>query len=503
MKKLFALLTVVILIVSSVLPAMADSVPADDDTSWEDKIADKENWEAMKAEIPDGTTTANVYFVTRADQRDVAALKHQKMAEQGFVFDEETQSFTYSYYAAIAEEMGVSVEELDKDSNDVKQKMITYYNQEYSYFIDALQELNTQIIEQYLADYPEINSIGRIINYDDLLCGLFMELSVADIEALAKLDCIDNISIDYGMIPSDDESVDDTDGEAGEQLSLAGRSTSYSGYIYNDDIWKTGVNSKDGARTAPVIHRFDSKAELEAFVEKYEPDDRGYDEVPPAREKLAEYDDAFFDRYALILVHFTSSSSCRWQLDGLTWYEDSKTLDVSYRATEYPYGQNDDEQGWFLTVPVLKAKIAGCLEYTVDFWENRWDGGAIAPAEPDEPLPPEDSSEDPSEDPSSEEPSEDITTEEPSEDVTSEDSSDAESSAETVTVTYGDVNGDGDINSLDAAQTLKYDAKLITLEGDALVCADVNGDGTANSLDAAQVLKYDAKLIDGFFTEAE
>ncbi len=65
-------------------------------------------------------------------------------------------------------------------------------------------------------------------------------------------------------------------------------------------------------------------------------------------------------------------------------------------------------------------------------------------------------------------------------------------------ITYGDVNGDGKINSLDAAQVLKHDAMLITLSAEALVNADVNDDGKVNSIDAAQILKYDAFLIDEF-----
>lgn len=56
----------------------------------------------------------------------------------------------------------------------------------------------------------------------------------------------------------------------------------------------------------------------------------------------------------------------------------------------------------------------------------------------------------------------------------------------------GDVNGDGKINSLDAAFVLKYDAGL-WICGLASGCAgDVNGDGKANSLDAALILRYDA-----------
>ncbi len=71
-----------------------------------------------------------------------------------------------------------------------------------------------------------------------------------------------------------------------------------------------------------------------------------------------------------------------------------------------------------------------------------------------------------------------------------------------VDVVYGDVNGDGTIDSLDAAQVLKYDALLVELNSDALVAADVNGDEFVDSLDAAQVLKYDALLIDSFTVEA-
>lgn len=62
----------------------------------------------------------------------------------------------------------------------------------------------------------------------------------------------------------------------------------------------------------------------------------------------------------------------------------------------------------------------------------------------------------------------------------------------------GDANGDGLINSLDAATVLKYDAFIITLDSTALAAADVNKDGTVNSLDAAMILKYDASIITEF-----
>lgn len=58
----------------------------------------------------------------------------------------------------------------------------------------------------------------------------------------------------------------------------------------------------------------------------------------------------------------------------------------------------------------------------------------------------------------------------------------------------GDVNGDGEVNSLDAAQVLKYDANLIDLSDEQKVRSDVNGDGEVNSLDAAKILREDAGI---------
>lgn len=66
------------------------------------------------------------------------------------------------------------------------------------------------------------------------------------------------------------------------------------------------------------------------------------------------------------------------------------------------------------------------------------------------------------------------------------------------TVKYGDVNNDGEIDSLDAAAVLKHDAGIATLDARGLLAADVNKDGEVDSLDAAMILKFDAKIIDKF-----
>ena len=66
----------------------------------------------------------------------------------------------------------------------------------------------------------------------------------------------------------------------------------------------------------------------------------------------------------------------------------------------------------------------------------------------------------------------------------------------------GDVNGDGDVNSLDAAWVLKYDAEMLSVYRLGIIFADVNSDGNVDSLDAARILKYDAGILESVFENA-
>ena len=66
---------------------------------------------------------------------------------------------------------------------------------------------------------------------------------------------------------------------------------------------------------------------------------------------------------------------------------------------------------------------------------------------------------------------------------------------ETAEVLYGDANGDGAVNSLDAAAVLKSDVGMISLTEAQSTAADVNLDTKVDSLDAAQILKYDAGIL--------
>lgn len=62
-------------------------------------------------------------------------------------------------------------------------------------------------------------------------------------------------------------------------------------------------------------------------------------------------------------------------------------------------------------------------------------------------------------------------------------------------VLRGDVTGDGQVNSTDATQILRYNARLRTFTETQIAAGDVTGDGEIDIFDAVWVLKYAAGLI--------
>ena len=67
----------------------------------------------------------------------------------------------------------------------------------------------------------------------------------------------------------------------------------------------------------------------------------------------------------------------------------------------------------------------------------------------------------------------------------------------------GDVNGDGNINVVDATLVQKYIASIEELDKDALKRAEVSGDGDISVVDATLIQKYAADLIDKFPADKE
>ena len=70
-----------------------------------------------------------------------------------------------------------------------------------------------------------------------------------------------------------------------------------------------------------------------------------------------------------------------------------------------------------------------------------------------------------------------------------------------ISVVYGDVTGDGNINIFDAMQILKHIVGKVALEGNPAIAADVTGDGNINIFDAMNVLKYIVGKISVFPVE--
>ena len=176
--------------------------------------------------------------------------------------------------------------------------------------------------------------------------------------------------------------------------------------------------------------------------------------------------------------------------DGNGIMYDLDDLKAAFPESTFETGLNDGVATLTITNADVAMTAYTLYAYAVGAYGNA-NAGAILLSVNEIPKPDEETSEESSET-SDEETSEDGY--ETSDEETSDDSPEEEPSD----ILIGDVNGDGAINSLDAAQTLKHDAFLIELEGDSLIAADVNRDGIVNSLDAAQILKFDAFLIDEF-----
>lgn len=68
-------------------------------------------------------------------------------------------------------------------------------------------------------------------------------------------------------------------------------------------------------------------------------------------------------------------------------------------------------------------------------------------------------------------------------------------------VVYGDVDGNGSINSNDALRVLLCSVGEVDFSESELLAADVNGDGVANSADALNILEYSVGAIDRFKVE--
>lgn len=68
-------------------------------------------------------------------------------------------------------------------------------------------------------------------------------------------------------------------------------------------------------------------------------------------------------------------------------------------------------------------------------------------------------------------------------------------------ILYGDANGDGIVNSIDATMVTRHALKSLTLSDEAALRCDVSGDGVVNSIDATIITRYALKVITSFPVE--
>lgn len=62
-------------------------------------------------------------------------------------------------------------------------------------------------------------------------------------------------------------------------------------------------------------------------------------------------------------------------------------------------------------------------------------------------------------------------------------------------VTPGDINGDGEINILDASALVQHINEIVLLDAEKLEAADINGDGTVDIMDASKLVQYINEII--------
>jgi bacillopeptidase F len=72
---------------------------------------------------------------------------------------------------------------------------------------------------------------------------------------------------------------------------------------------------------------------------------------------------------------------------------------------------------------------------------------------------------------------------------------DALAAINSLSTIYGDLDGSGSVNVVDAVMVLRHAASLLSLTPEQAAAADANGDGYVNIADAIIVLRYIAGLV--------
>ena len=133
------------------------------------------------------------------------------------------------------------------------------------------------------------------------------------------------------------------------------------------DIWNNALNASKLNDNNPwnlPIYKFDTLSDLEKFKSDFGGEsgfNYGWDEVPSLNDATKYYDEAFFDRYTLMLVCVEAGSgSYRFGFKNITIADNYFCVNIE--QTNNPQVGTDDMAAWFITVAVPDSMFANYTE---------------------------------------------------------------------------------------------------------------------------------------------
>lgn len=137
--------------------------------------------------------------------------------------------------------------------------------------------------------------------------------------------------------------------------------------IYSSALNKDKVSPGSGQHFP--VYKVDTTEEFADFKKNFGEIlslDSSYDEFPSFEEVTAQYDEAFFEEYALIMAYVTSGSgSNRFESGG--YYKNKTDFCFYVRQSNSPEVGTCDMAGWLLTVYVEDELIEQCAEFDAQF----------------------------------------------------------------------------------------------------------------------------------------
>ena len=116
------------------------------------------------------------------------------------------------------------------------------------------------------------------------------------------------------------------------------------------------------------IFKFDTLEDLEQFKLNFSEVlamDAGYDEVPSFEHTTAGYDEAFFEKNALMIVYVSANSgSYRFGVNSV--FCDDSSFCIHVEQVNDPEIGTADMAGWFITVAVPDSMVANCTDFDAD-----------------------------------------------------------------------------------------------------------------------------------------